>query len=258
MLDTDGDWGATCDIETWYDKEESVYCGPDSFDANDDNDRALDIADAWPTDPCASIDTDNDGQPDDLHCPLGATTWLIADQDDDGDGIPDVLDGQDFPEESDGSGGLILLVFIVAIMLAAATRLCVARMRASRNGRISQKYTRLGIDGPILRCCITYYCDKDAYWLTRQRIDIPNLGELPNSGYAWESNQSQEVSRQWANLLTMGNMMILPWMLAELSNTPTIWCGSGMFFFCVSRSIFAYSKKICNYIHTSFCRRTKV
>ena len=63
----------------------------------------------------------------------------------------------------------------------------------------------------------------DAYWLTRQRIDIPNLGELPNSGYAWESNQSQEVSRQWANLLTMGAMMILPWMLAELSNTPTIW-----------------------------------
>ena len=48
----------------------------------------------------------------------------------------------------------------------------------------------------------------DAYWLTRQRIDIPNLGELPNSGYAWESNQSQEVSRQWANLLTMGAMMI--------------------------------------------------
>ena len=121
MLDTDGDWGATCDIETWYDKEESVYCGPDSFDANDDNDRALDIADAWPTDPCASIDTDNDGQPDDLHCPLGATTWLIADQDDDGDGIPDVLDGQDSSEESDGSGGLILLVFIVVIMLAAAT-----------------------------------------------------------------------------------------------------------------------------------------
>ena len=63
----------------------------------------------------------------------------------------------------------------------------------------------------------------DAYWLTRQRIDIPNLGQLPNSGYAWESNQSQEVSRQWANLLTMGAMMILPWMLAELSNTPTIW-----------------------------------
>lgn len=63
----------------------------------------------------------------------------------------------------------------------------------------------------------------DAWWLTRQRIDIPSLGDLPNSGFAWESNQSQEVSRQWANLLTMGAMMVLPWMLAELSNTPTLW-----------------------------------
>ena len=63
----------------------------------------------------------------------------------------------------------------------------------------------------------------DAWWLGRQRIDIPTLGELPSSGYAWESNQSQEVSRQWANLMTMGAMMILPWMLAELSDTPIIW-----------------------------------
>ena len=63
----------------------------------------------------------------------------------------------------------------------------------------------------------------DAWWLGRQRIDIPNLGELPNSGYAWESNQSQEVSRQWANLMTMGAMMALPWMLAELSDTPLLW-----------------------------------
>ena len=63
----------------------------------------------------------------------------------------------------------------------------------------------------------------DAWWLGRQRIDIPTLGDLPNSGYAWESNQSQEVSRQWANLMTMGAMMILPWMLAELSDTPLIW-----------------------------------
>ena len=42
----------------------------------------------------------------------------------------------------------------------------------------------------------------DAWWLARQRVDIL-LWELPNGGYAWESNQSQEVSRQWANLMTM-------------------------------------------------------
>ena len=63
----------------------------------------------------------------------------------------------------------------------------------------------------------------DAWWLGRQRVDIPTLGELPNSGYAWESNKSQEVSRQWANLMTMGAMMVLPWMLAELSDTPILW-----------------------------------
>ena len=63
----------------------------------------------------------------------------------------------------------------------------------------------------------------DGYWLTRQRIDIPELGDLPNSGFAWESNQQQEISRQWANLLTLGAMMSLPWMLAELSDTPMIY-----------------------------------
>ena len=60
----------------------------------------------------------------------------------------------------------------------------------------------------------------DAWWLARQRVDIPALGDLPSGGYAWQSNQSEEVSRQWANLMTVGAMMVLPWMLAELSNTP--------------------------------------
>ncbi len=63
----------------------------------------------------------------------------------------------------------------------------------------------------------------DAWWLARQRADIPALGDLPGGGYAWQSNQSEEVSRQWANLMTVGAMMVLPWMLAELSNTPMIW-----------------------------------
>ena len=63
----------------------------------------------------------------------------------------------------------------------------------------------------------------DAWWLARQRVDIPTLGELPGGGYAWQSNQSEEVSRHWANLMTVGAMMVLPWMLAELSNTPMIW-----------------------------------
>ena len=63
----------------------------------------------------------------------------------------------------------------------------------------------------------------DAYWLTRQRIDIPNLGELPNGGFAWESERRNEIFRQWANLVTIAAMMVLPWMLAEISETPTTW-----------------------------------
>ncbi len=63
----------------------------------------------------------------------------------------------------------------------------------------------------------------DAWWLTRQRLHIPELGEISESVFAWESNQTEEVSRQWANLITLGAMMVLPWALAELSNTPTIW-----------------------------------
>ncbi len=63
----------------------------------------------------------------------------------------------------------------------------------------------------------------DAWWLTRQRLDIPNFGQLPNGGYAWESEQIHEVSRQWANLITIAAMMALPWLLVSVSNTPEIW-----------------------------------
>ena len=43
----------------------------------------------------------------------------------------------------------------------------------------------------------------DAFWLTRQRTDIPTLGELSNGGFAWESEGPQEVIRQWGNLASM-------------------------------------------------------
>jgi len=36
----------------------------------------------------------------------------------------------------------------------------------------------------------------DAFWLTRQRVDVPTLGELSNGGFAWESEGAQEVIRQ--------------------------------------------------------------
>lgn len=117
-LDSDGDYTSTCNEDSWYDKENNLNCGPDIFDTDDDNDNSLDVRDAWPLDPCASLDTDNDGQPDDLHCPLGITTWLTVDADDDGDGIPDSLESSSDDEESGGSS-IVILAFVFMFIAAA-------------------------------------------------------------------------------------------------------------------------------------------
>ena len=120
LLDSDGDWGATCNAETWYDKEENLYCGPDIYDTDDDNDGSLDVRDAWPTDPCANMDTDGDGQPDNVQCPLGVTTWLTEDPDDDGDGIPDVSEGAGSGDDSEDSSPIGTIIFVIIFILAAA------------------------------------------------------------------------------------------------------------------------------------------
>ena len=125
LLDSDEDWSLTCNSETWFDKEENLYCGPDIYDTDDDNDGSLDVRDAWPNDACASIDTDNDGQPDDLHCPLGVTTWLTVDPDDDGDGIPDISEGADSGEDSESSS--VGTVIFVLIFLGAAAYMLMRR-----------------------------------------------------------------------------------------------------------------------------------
>ena len=62
----------------------------------------------------------------------------------------------------------------------------------------------------------------DAFWLTRQRQDIPQMGELKKGGFAWKSEGPQEVIRQWGNLASMAAMMALPWALLAASNT-SIW-----------------------------------
>ena len=63
----------------------------------------------------------------------------------------------------------------------------------------------------------------DAFWLTKQKRDIPELGDLPNGGFAWASEGPQEVIRQWGNLFSMAGMMSLPWALISLSNTSIIY-----------------------------------
>ena len=63
----------------------------------------------------------------------------------------------------------------------------------------------------------------DAYWLTKQRRDVPELGQLPGGGFAWESEGVHEMVRQWGTLGSMAAMRVLPWALLEASNTPIIY-----------------------------------
>ena len=92
-LDSDGDWTSTCIFTqttgVWFDQENGYPCGPDSEDSDDDNDGHPDTRDAWPVDPCAWLDTDGDGYPDSVNCPVGQETYLVADLDDDGNGVLD-------------------------------------------------------------------------------------------------------------------------------------------------------------------------
>ena len=116
-LDSDGDWTNTCvftiDTGVWFDPTNGYSCGPDSEDTDDDNDGHPDTRDAYSVDPCAWLDTDNDGLPDTVDCPEGKTTYLVADQDDDGDGVLDILEGETTTESGDFSTSTLLLIVLI-------------------------------------------------------------------------------------------------------------------------------------------------
>jgi alpha-tubulin suppressor-like RCC1 family protein len=123
-FDTDGDGignnaDSDDDNDGWLDGTE-MACGtsdplnassvPDDFDSDgvcdlmdfdDDNDSIVDASDAFPFDPCASVDTDDDGLPDELF--FNCNTTLVEDWDDDNDGYNDTVDlfPQDANEWSD-------------------------------------------------------------------------------------------------------------------------------------------------------------
>ena len=71
----------------------------------------------------------------------------------------------------------------------------------------------------VLACIVVW----DAFWLTKQRRDVPELGRLPGGGFAWASEGVHEMVRQWGNLGSMAAMMVLAWALLEASNTPVIY-----------------------------------
>jgi hypothetical protein len=141
-LDSDGDWTNTCiftlNTSVWFDKTIGYSCGPDSEDTDDDNDGHLDTRDAWPVDPCAWQDTDNDGLPNNVKCPEGKTTYLVADPDDDNNGILDILESTASTESGDFSTGTLLLI----VLILAGIGLFMARVKRGGGelGPIDEKH----------------------------------------------------------------------------------------------------------------------
>ena len=127
-LDSDGDWTNTCTFTlstgVWFDAENGYPCGPDSEDTDDDNDGHPDARDAWPVDPCAWQDTDGDGLPNNVVCPDGKETYLVADNDDDNNGILDANEGETSTDSGDFSTGtLLLIVLVIGGLIAFAGRM---------------------------------------------------------------------------------------------------------------------------------------
>ena len=80
-----------------------------------------------------------------------------------------------------------------------------------------------GIIGSVAISILAVIVLWDAFWLTRQKRDIPKLGKLSDDVFAWASEGPNEVVRQWGNLASMAAMMALPWGLVEISNTPILY-----------------------------------
>ena len=79
------------------------------------------------------MDTDGDTQPDDLKCPEGVTSWLTVDMDDDGDGIPDSLEGV----ETDSGNDNINAITVVLTLFCIAVLLFIARLRKGGPGEFT-------------------------------------------------------------------------------------------------------------------------
>ena len=134
--DADDDTIASCDQNSWFDATESRHCGPDTVDADDDNDRVIDSRDDFPTDACASKDTDLDGMPDSIVA--GCATTLVADDDDDNDGTPDINDGAPLNARIQGvaseSSPMNLLIWVLTIIAGIGVLVLVLRAREDSGG----------------------------------------------------------------------------------------------------------------------------
>ena len=63
----------------------------------------------------------------------------------------------------------------------------------------------------------------DGWRVMQGRSQVSRLGRLPGGGFAWQTDSSRELVRNSSQLMTLGVMMALPWLLSARSGTPIWW-----------------------------------
>ncbi|PXF22674.1 MAG: hypothetical protein CXX71_03355, partial [Methanobacteriota archaeon] len=63
----------------------------------------------------------------------------------------------------------------------------------------------------------------DGWRVTQGRSQVGRLGRLSGGGFAWQADAGRELVRNGSQLVTLGVMMALPWILFERSGTPIWW-----------------------------------
>ncbi|MCK4265823.1 MAG: tandem-95 repeat protein, partial [Thermoplasmata archaeon] len=95
---------------------------PDATDTDCDGDGVPNSEDDFPNDPAASVDTDDDGKPDDWNEGYTAddsTTGLVLDDDDDNDGILDIDDDNPLVPDDTGGSNTWLYVTLILVIVGA-------------------------------------------------------------------------------------------------------------------------------------------
>ncbi len=62
----------------------------------------------------------------------------------------------------------------------------------------------------------------DAFRYFMMEREVPRLGILPNGGWAWSTTVRYEYERNWANVITLVVMGIMPWLLNPILDIPPL------------------------------------
>ncbi len=74
--------------------------------------------------------------------------------------------------------------------------------------------------GAILFVSVIVIIDAFRYFMMER--EVPNLGILPNGGWAWSTTVRYEYERNWANVITLIVMGLMPWLLTPILDIPSL------------------------------------